>query len=1102
MDHLLEKLGAMLPAWHDGASLSSLCPPSLWEKNPHLAAMSALSRSGEFNEHDYLRRYPDVESANLDPIYHFVNHGINEGRHFKSNNQRDIAKANTEYTCKKLESLSHRDSKTPSCSVIIRLESLASVTAQYRALMRQSAKPCEIIYVVQSDSFSSKAIRKATSNNVKIVRSDFNSRSTLLAAAQMAAGKYIALVDLDVCPGRYWLANAIRACKAYNALAVGRGLMFIPDQGTCRFVSPKISDDNNISCSANDIFCDCGYMSLVFKHEWWFNLQIDIDIANVHQLYTAIAVALHKNAGINCVAPMQPAFDERFHCTSHKEFEESEHIALNSGQYLAQQTSSGYVPVHKRDNLIKFHILSVFGDRNMLKRCILSVKGQTYSNYDLTLIDDCCDKSSARDIIKEYGLEGWPFRYIHNRIKLFAIAGYANATDLLNANPADVVVHLDGDDWFAHAHVLSQLNSIYRLGLARGTYGIAWRLNSHIVRNFKEYSTVPMWYSYNSCDPSLSPEPVHRLTKAQLAYGWANAPWYNLHTRTFAYAGWLAHNKETFLYQNGTPVHYPADAVTFIPIFDKSCTDEIIFVPDPGYVYQTCDNVTSSKGDVTELEKAATSSLVTHTSNIDNCVNVINTLLGKSRNIMRERRIARDAEIIYDGITAKTETKSAIDAHKSKLHNKLKSAVVTIVTPDYISDGLMCLCSYVRNLSSDCHKYIFICTFDINLTRRLESIFNHTSIVPIFPHSLLSAQEKSDLLLIKYRLESDSYRWAMKTVLLLELLARGYDMALFLDPDIYTVDNVDDMHNRLFLYNLSVFPHFRNPDMPHTRKTLYTDGFYNGGMLAATIGGIKELVKTYWRTFEAVERNPEKDLFGVQKYYNLFHLEEDDICVNHDQGVNYCTWNKDPIVGFIAPDQRSCLLESGYFARIWHLSTNEMHSMIRGKNDNYKKCRPVVAIYLLSNMFIIILIAIKDKYSNGYPTIAKKLMKRFNYFADRARDLSTNMLCEDICALWESVCANSYASIEESLRQWHILFMKSICYNNIELFVKLLSEFFPDNYVSQSIIADMHMNDLRYITEYYIASGRISQYGKFGCEPDCKIADTNLDILKKTGIEY
>ena len=66
------------------ARLAAFVPAPIRRKQQ----MALMKRSGMFDPNAYLAAYPDVAEAGLDPLWHYINHGIGEGRQFHPNQPR------------------------------------------------------------------------------------------------------------------------------------------------------------------------------------------------------------------------------------------------------------------------------------------------------------------------------------------------------------------------------------------------------------------------------------------------------------------------------------------------------------------------------------------------------------------------------------------------------------------------------------------------------------------------------------------------------------------------------------------------------------------------------------------------------------------------------------------------------------------------------------------------------------------------------------------------------------------------------------------------------------------------------------------------------
>lgn len=84
----LKKFAASITKYCDFGILQEMAPAQLWQTRPQLAAIQALARWDGLDMDEYLLRYPDVVQAGMDPIAHFVNHGLFEGRSAKLRKQK------------------------------------------------------------------------------------------------------------------------------------------------------------------------------------------------------------------------------------------------------------------------------------------------------------------------------------------------------------------------------------------------------------------------------------------------------------------------------------------------------------------------------------------------------------------------------------------------------------------------------------------------------------------------------------------------------------------------------------------------------------------------------------------------------------------------------------------------------------------------------------------------------------------------------------------------------------------------------------------------------------------------------------------------------
>ena len=108
--------------------------------------------------------------------------------------------------------------------------------------------------------------------------------------------------------------------------------------------------------------------------------------------------------------------------------------------------------------MIKFSIIIPnYNSSKWLKTCLESILEQTYTNYELIIVDDMSEDNSV-DIIKQYDDER--IKLIENKEKRFN--GGSRNVGIDNAT-GDYILFLDCDDWLYDNKVLKQLNTFIML---------------------------------------------------------------------------------------------------------------------------------------------------------------------------------------------------------------------------------------------------------------------------------------------------------------------------------------------------------------------------------------------------------------------------------------------------------------------------------------------------------------------------------------------------------------------------------------------------------------------------------------------------------------
>lgn len=207
-------------------------------------------------------------------------------------------------------------------------------------------------------------------------------------------------------------------------------------------------------------------------------------------------------------------------------------------------------------------IIPSYNNIQWYEKNLSSVLNQNYENFIALYFDDASidgTSEAAPHYLKQYDTHN-KIKYIRNESRRGALANHWHGVHM--CNPNDIIVNLDGDDWFAHTNVLATINNAYADNRTAATYG-----------QYIEYPSMQKGH----CRP-LSPAIIQ-----QNAWRRVPLPLPTSHVRTFK-AGLFQNIKlEDFLI-HGDFFPTAGDVAFFFPILEQAGRF-VKFIPDILYVY-------------------------------------------------------------------------------------------------------------------------------------------------------------------------------------------------------------------------------------------------------------------------------------------------------------------------------------------------------------------------------------------------------------------------------------------------------------------------------------------------------------------------------------
>jgi len=205
-------------------------------------------------------------------------------------------------------------------------------------------------------------------------------------------------------------------------------------------------------------------------------------------------------------------------------------------------------------------VVPSYNNRDCYKKNLDSIFTQNYENYRVIYIDDASPDGTGT-LVQAYLEErdlGSRVTLIRNENNQGALANIYRA--VWECSPKEIVVNLDGDDWFAHRNVLEQLNEVYSDRNVWLTYG-----------QFIYYPSYKQGFGIEIPSEVVEQNAFRTFTKGTTAL------------RTF-YAGLFHQIKKEDLFFRGDFFKVGYDLAIMLPMLEMAGR-HIRFIPEISYVY-------------------------------------------------------------------------------------------------------------------------------------------------------------------------------------------------------------------------------------------------------------------------------------------------------------------------------------------------------------------------------------------------------------------------------------------------------------------------------------------------------------------------------------
>jgi glycosyltransferase involved in cell wall biosynthesis len=205
-------------------------------------------------------------------------------------------------------------------------------------------------------------------------------------------------------------------------------------------------------------------------------------------------------------------------------------------------------------------VVPCYNAEKWVGRCLNSVFEQTYTRWDLIIINDVSTDNTLK-VINDTMPKTSNNKIIikNNPVNVGALANIVNGIDILCDHPEDVIVLLDGDDWLAHNKVFELIYNMYQDLNTWLTYG--------------QYANLSNNYR-GICAHLTSTERYRKYRR-----------WVTSHLRTFKKKMWDKIKNRDLRNKNGEYYSMTWDLAIMFPLIEMCGLNRIKYIKEILYIY-------------------------------------------------------------------------------------------------------------------------------------------------------------------------------------------------------------------------------------------------------------------------------------------------------------------------------------------------------------------------------------------------------------------------------------------------------------------------------------------------------------------------------------
>ena len=235
-------------------------------------------------------------------------------------------------------------------------------------------------------------------------------------------------------------------------------------------------------------------------------------------------------------------------------------------------------------------VINGFNSSNFLKKCLESVKKQTFTNYECIIVNDASTEENFEIYAKQYNY----FKYIKNNINLGPLASRIIGINKLQCHDEDIIFLIDGDDWLIHENVFQYIINIYKNEIILLTWGNWLPIDTSGKQQNRE----------NNLDSVYLPRMKYIDNNRNILLknnSYRKVPFSFCNPRTFKYKLWKNINQNDFFVQIGNIFRSATDYAFMYPMIEM-CNNRFKIIYDRLVYYNLHDNNIVKKSKKDEMQ--------------------------------------------------------------------------------------------------------------------------------------------------------------------------------------------------------------------------------------------------------------------------------------------------------------------------------------------------------------------------------------------------------------------------------------------------------------------------------------------------------------------